>query len=788
MRSRRLCAMMAMVAVLMAGHSMVSAQTPMGTAFKYQGRLTDGGSPANGLYDFEFTLYDSMGFPAGSPTLVNDHDVSNGLFSATLDFGSTPFQGGAMFLEIAVRPGPSSDPYTTLSPRQELTPTPYALYALNAPSSSGLTLPYQGTLTGQEEGTHALDIENDAPESSTIRGVASGSDGKGVFGSSSGTYGYGVRGGATGDGGVGVYGSAYTDALTAIYGRAAGTPPQGEHNTGGHFLAFGSNSVGVYGEAERGVLGVSSNGTGVRGETDASGGYGVAGINNATTGNAIAVYGATGTASGFGGYFVGRGYFSNNVGIGMATPNSPLTVAGIIESLSGGFKFPDGTIQTTAGGGGSLWQQNGNEIYYDTDNVGIGVTDPQATLHVAGGNWDVASTEGDFKIGSSVYRLKMGVATSGGGAGTCRIYAGGPSSQLILGVSGQERVTITDSLTDVTGTLEMDGFTLTSAPTAGHVLTSDANGVGTWQEPTGGGGFTLPYDGAVLSSSTAFGILNMGTGLAMAGWSSGNGASFRSGMTDGYGVKGEAIAASGSDTVGGWFESSSSTGKGVYGLATGYYATGILAKATGAEATALTASASGASGIGIVAKNESTTQAALVAKNYVGGPLIQAKNAVANMVFEVANDGTTTVKELHITGGADLAEHFDVTEPSAEPGTVVEIDPDHPGKLRIARGAYNRRVAGVISGANELGVGMILADMPGAGNAMPIALSGRVWVHCDAMQQAIQPGDMLTTAARAGHAMAVTDFPRAHGTVIGKAMTELTRGETGMVLVLVNLQ
>ena len=197
--------------------------------------------------------------------------------------------------------------------------------------------------------------------------------------------------------------------------------------------------------------------------------------------------------------------------------------------------------------------------------------------------------------------------------------------------------------------------------------------------------------------------------------------------------------------------------------------------------------ATGSSGVAVNAKNESVSQPAILARNYVGGPLIEARNAASNTVFEVANNGTTSVNVLQIMGGADLAEKFDVSGP-AKPGTVVEIDPDHPGKLRVARGAYNRRVAGVISGANDLDVGMVLADLPGAENAMPVALSGRVWVHCDATQHAVEPGDMLTTADRAGHAMAVTDFDRAHGTVIGKAMSPLARGETGMVLVLVNLQ
>jgi hypothetical protein len=125
---------------------------------------------------------------------------------------------------------------------------------------------------------------------------------------------------------------------------------------------------------------------------------------------------------------------------------------------------------------------------------------------------------------------------------------------------------------------------------------------------------------------------------------------------------------------------------------------------------------------------------------------------------------------------------------TVEPGMVVEIDPDNAGQLRLARGAYNRRVAGVVSGAGDLPVGAILGNLPGHENAPPIALSGRVWVRCDASNGPIQPGDLLTTAERPGHAMKVTDYPRAQGAIIGKAMSALAQGESGLVLVLVNLQ
>ncbi len=151
--------------------------------------------------------------------------------------------------------------------------------------------------------------------------------------------------------------------------------------------------------------------------------------------------------------------------------------------------------------------------------------------------------------------------------------------------------------------------------------------------------------------------------------------------------------------------------------------------------------------------------------------------------------GPVRVSVLEIVG-ADVAEKFPVSDDATDvrPGTVMEIDPENPGMLRVARGAYNRRVAGVVSGAGDIPAGTILGNLPGSEDAPAIALSGRVWVHCDASQTAIETGDLLTTSDTPGHAMAVSDFSRAHGAVIGKAMTPLARGETGMVLVLVNLQ
>ncbi len=156
-----------------------------------------------------------------------------------------------------------------------------------------------------------------------------------------------------------------------------------------------------------------------------------------------------------------------------------------------------------------------------------------------------------------------------------------------------------------------------------------------------------------------------------------------------------------------------------------------------------------------------------------------------------AGGGMLITPVLQITGGADLSEQFEVSDANIEPtpGMVVVIDPANPGHLMPATSAYDKKVAGVISGAGGVATGMMMGHQGTiADGAHAVALTGRVYCLVDATDAAIEPGDMLTTSATAGHAMKASDEVRSHGAIIGKAMTALPRGEKGLVLVLVNLQ
>jgi len=152
--------------------------------------------------------------------------------------------------------------------------------------------------------------------------------------------------------------------------------------------------------------------------------------------------------------------------------------------------------------------------------------------------------------------------------------------------------------------------------------------------------------------------------------------------------------------------------------------------------------------------------------------------------------GRVITPVLEITGGSDLSEQFDVGNAltAIEPGMVVSIDPENPGRLALAGEAYDRRVAGVISGAGGVNTGMVMGQRGTvADGEMPVALVGRVYVWADASTDPIEPGDLLTTAERPGHAMKVKDHERATGAILGKAMTGLSEGQ-GLILTLVTLQ
>jgi hypothetical protein len=155
------------------------AQTPQGSAFTYQGVLKSGGTPANGTFHLRFQLWDALsggaqiGADVDQPALV----VTDGLFTADLNFGTLAFTGSARWLQVQVITNGGAT-ITPLTPRQPISAAPYALYALGAdgPNLTNLNASNlaSGTVpSGQLSGTYAntLALNN---LSNTIAGTFTG--------------------------------------------------------------------------------------------------------------------------------------------------------------------------------------------------------------------------------------------------------------------------------------------------------------------------------------------------------------------------------------------------------------------------------------------------------------------------------------------------------------------------------------------------------------------------------------------------------------------------------------
>ena len=152
------------VAALLLGAQIAAAQT---TAFTYQGRLDLNGSPANGIFDFQFQVFDSGTTGTGSsygspnPNAAAGVGVSNGLFTVALDFGAGVFTGSDRWLEVNVRSNGVGS-YYKLSPRQKFTSAPQAVYssvaatattATTATSATSFTGNLAGNVTGPQGAT-----------------------------------------------------------------------------------------------------------------------------------------------------------------------------------------------------------------------------------------------------------------------------------------------------------------------------------------------------------------------------------------------------------------------------------------------------------------------------------------------------------------------------------------------------------------------------------------------------------------------------------------------------------
>jgi len=186
----------------------------------------------------------------------------------------------------------------------------------------------------------------------------------------------------------------------------------------------------------------------------------------------------------------------------------------------------------------------------------------------------------------------------------------------------------------------------------------------------------------------------------------------------------------------------------------------------------------------IEAKETSTQGAAIHLYNADG---IQSIELDAD--YGGSGDGRVITGELEITGGSDLAEYFSTTisDATIAPGSVVVIDTDNPGQIHLSKNAYDRKVVGVVSGANGIKPGMMMGQRESiAFGNVPVTIAGRAYVRTNNSGGKIEPGDMLTSSRSAGVAMKAKRNGKAKGAILGKALTR--PDDEGFVLTLVLFQ
>ncbi len=269
--------------VLTISSAAVSAQ-PLGSSFTYQGRLTDAGQSADGLYDLQVCLFDSPTSPVAiaCPPDFDDVPVEDGVFTLALDFGSTPFIGQQRYIELRVRPGGSTGGYTILTPRQLVRATPEALRSnvSSAAPWSGLT----GVPAGFADGV-------DDNSGGTVTSITAGAGLSGGTITGSGSIGIATGGVGAAQIAPGAVGLAQVNTAQ-VQARVSGNCGVGQYVRA--VGADGSVTCGSDAVGGAGTVTSITAGTGLSGGTIT--GSGVIGIANGGVGSAQIAAAAVGTA------------------------------------------------------------------------------------------------------------------------------------------------------------------------------------------------------------------------------------------------------------------------------------------------------------------------------------------------------------------------------------------------------------------------------------------------------------------------------------------------------------
>jgi hypothetical protein len=394
-----------------AGKALAQGSSPavpgeaLGSGFTYQGQLKDSaGDPITSTCDFTFSLWDSLSGSTGQlgdNSIVTGVSVAGGYFAALVNAGGEfgiVFTGEARWLQIAVKCTGDAG-YTTLSPRQPLSATPYAI--------------------GLKPGAY-------------VEGV--GTSNEAIFSAANyqTAYSYGLYGSSISTQGIGIYGeaSATSGPTTGVLGSVASFDGAGVRGTGTRYGVYGEatmstgGTAGVFGvcasASGSGVLGIASATVGynfgVAGQSDSSNGTGVTGYANATSGVNMGVFGGSNSPDGYGVFGLAASQSGTTSGVwGSSASSNGRGVYGTASAVSG----------TTSGVWGSATSPNGRGVYGTGGYIGVyGTSSATSGRGVFG---EAASTIGVTYgvFGTSASTAGYGVYGGNNSASGVAIMAGG---------------------------------------------------------------------------------------------------------------------------------------------------------------------------------------------------------------------------------------------------------------------------------------------------------------------------------------------------------------------------
>ncbi|CAG0995291.1 hypothetical protein PHYC_02524 [Phycisphaerales bacterium] len=592
-------------------------QTPLSTSFTYQGELRAGGAAASGLHDLRFRLFDAAagGSQVGTTLCADNVSVAEGRFTVSLDFLSQ-FAGQRRYLEIEVRADSGLNclnpaGFTVLLPRQELTATPNAAFALNAGSATQATTATNST---QLNGQGAAFYQNAANlTSGNIPGAR-------LNGAYPGIVQMVNSGNSFGGSGAGLHTlNASNLASGTIDAARLPMPIYKSGDSGGNASIIGAETTSTAPDA-MGLYGYASASTGsvfgVQGRSDSTGGMGVVGYATPPLGNTIGVLGLNASTSGTG-----------MLGVVSAASGSTFGVGGITSSTSGiGVK---GQADAATGPTRGVW---GSSVSPDGHGVSGGA---YALTGSAVGVWGESSSTG----GSGV----VGYANAASGA-TRGVYGGvnSPDGRAVYGaasaVTGESSGGYFESASaDGTGVVGLGGRI------GGNFTMSSTNGYGVVSSATA---FTGTTWGGHFSSNSSSGVGVQGNANNSNG--SGIGVYGQTHAETGVGVRGHASMVANVVTYGGLFTTYGASGRGVQGTVlngnnagTSYGVFGLNYNPNG---TGVYGQAAATSGIAVGVRGQSDSPSGIAGSfTGLGSDAVFIQNTGAGRGMHVISPGDTAV-------------------------------------------------------------------------------------------------------------------------------------------------